>query len=371
MSGSLRLATAVALIIFSGPSIAGNCRPQRESVSVALPGFESPAEIVTPPSGTSQRGVLVLFPGSDVADMDGAIEGANGTIVSRPMRQIADRLACAGFVSLRYNKRFVTGPTTVDRDKFDMLNGSDFAADGRTAVAFVKSRRDIAHLPVGLIGWSEGTTVAMAVASSEPLVRAMVLISPVVESSAQVAQAQYGRIGRPYLMRFATDGALDADAIARANKGPGGDLAQIFVRMFRGFRPGERVNPVLDTNGDGRVSFFEADPVIKSWYADGPDSGLGMSSTARALKGVSASFTPSTPPLLMLQGTNDAMIAPAAAQAFATRPDARRGVQLILYKGLGHSLGTARSAQEDVLLPMADKPLDDMAVWLQRKLRGK
>ena len=371
MSGSLRLATAVTFAILSYPAMAAKCSPQREAVSVALPGFASLAELVMPPSGTSQRGVLVLFPGSDVADMDGAIEGADGAIVSRPMRQIADHLACGGFVSLRYNKRFVTGPTTVDRGKFDVLNGVDFAADGRTALAFIMSRRDLVNLPVGLIGWSEGTTVAMAVASSEPLVRAMVLISPVVESSAHVAQAQYGRIGRPYLMRFATNGELDADAIARANAGPGGDLAQIFVRMFRGFRPGERVNPLLDTNGDGRISFSEADPIIKSWYADGPNSGLGMSSTARALKGVSDSFTPTTPLLLILQGTNDSMIAPAAAQAFAARPDARRGVQLVLYKGLGHSLGQARSVQEDALLPMADKPLDDMTIWLQRKLRRK
>jgi uncharacterized protein len=331
----------------------------------------SPAELVSPPVAMPHRGVLVLFQGSDVADMDGAIEGANGAIVSRPMRQIAEHLACAGFVSLRYNKRFVTGPTTVDRAKFDLLNGADFAADGRRALAFVMSRKDLSELPVGLVGWSEGTTVAMAVGASEPSVRAMVLIAPVVESSARVAQAQYGRIGKPYLMQFATNGALDAEAIARANAGPGGDLAQIFVRMFRGFRPGERFNPLLDTNSDGRISFAEADPIIASWYADGPGSGLGMSSTDRSLKGVADAFTPTTAPLLFLQGTNDSMISPAAAQAFAARPNARKRVTLVSYKGLGHSLGRAPTAQEDALLPMTDKPLTDMAVWLKQKLRMK
>jgi len=138
--------------------------------------------------------------------------------------------------------------------------------------------------------------------------------------------------------------------------------------MFRGFRPGERINPLLDKNGDGRISFAEADPIIAEWYADGPNSGLGMSSTARALRGVSDAFGPSTPPILILEGLNDSMIAPAAAQAFAARPDARRRVKLVTYKGLGHSLGQARSAQEDALLPIADKPLDDMATWLRRAL---
>jgi len=106
------------------------------------------------------------------------------------MRQVADRLACAGFVSLRYNKRFVTGSTNVDRVKFDGLNGADFASDGRTALALALSRRDMTGLPVGLVGWSEGTTVALSVASSEPSVRAVVLMAPVVDSAARIAQAQ-------------------------------------------------------------------------------------------------------------------------------------------------------------------------------------
>ena len=97
------------------------------------------------------------------------------------------------------------------------------------------------------------------------------------------------RIGRPYLMRYAAGGALDAGAIARAKSGSGGVLAQIFVRMFKGFRPEETVNPLLDTNNDGKISFAEADPIIASWYADTLDSGLGMSASGRALPGVAAS----------------------------------------------------------------------------------
>ncbi len=365
-----RAAAALSCAALSTPVLAATCTVQRKAVSVALPGFLAPAEIVSPPRGMSPRGMLVLFPGSDVADMDGAIEGVGGIIISRPMRQVADRLACAGFTSLRYNKRFVSGPTNVDRAKFDALNGSDFASDGNAALAFARTRPGLAKLPLALVGWSEGTTVATAVASSDPSVRALVLMAPVVAPSATVAQAQYGRIGKPYLTRFATDGALDGDAIARADAGPGGDLAHIFVRMFRGFQPGERVNPLLDSNGDGRISFAEADPVIASWYADGPDSGLGMSSSARALKSIAESFSPATPPVLMLQGLNDSMIDPVAAQAFAVRPDARQRVTLITYAGLGHSLGQAVSAQEDILLPVDDKPLDDMAQWLRRVLKS-
>ena len=363
------VSSLLASMLLSAPVLATKCTPQREPVSIALPGFTSAAEIASPPTGTPPRGMLVLFPGSDVADMDGAIEGSDGKIISRPMRQVADRLACAGFVTLRYNKRFVSGPTTVDRPKFDALNGADFAADGRAALAYISRRPKLARLPIGLVGWSEGTTVAMAVAAAEPSVRAIALIAPVVDSPARIAQAQYKRIGKPYLMRFATDGALDADAIARADAGPGGDLAHIFVRMFRGFLPGERVNPLLDRNGDKRISFDEADPVIAGWYADGPESGLGMSSTARALRGVAEAYTQNTVPILMLQGLNDSMIDPKSADAFVARPDTLGRVKLITYPGLGHSLGKTSSPENDALLPISSEPLDDMVRWLQQTLK--
>ena len=352
-----------AFSVFPAPlhAAAAACTPLREAVTVPLPGFNSPGELVKPPKGISQRGFIVLFGGSDVADLDSAIEGAGGAIVSRPLRQVADTLACTGIVTLRYNKRYVTGPTSADRAKFDLLDGADFAADGRPALA---------ALPLGLAGWSEGTTVAAAVAAAEPAVRALVLLAPVVDSPARVAQAQYGRIGKPYLLRYAArDGTLDAAAIARAGAGPGGILAHIFVRMFRGFSPGERLNPLLDTNHDNRISFAEADPIIASWYADVPGSGLGTSGTARALSGIAAAFGPATPPMLILQGLNDAMIAPQAAQAFAQRPEMRGRVRLLTYAGLGHSLGRAASAQEDTLAPVAARPLADMAAWLRKTLR--
>lgn len=340
----------------------------REPARLRLAGFDSPAEIVSPPATVRARGVAVLFAGSDVADLDGAILGDRDQVVSRPLRQVADRLACAGYASIRYNKRWVTGSATVDRAKFDTLTGADLAADGRAALAFVRSRPALARLPAALVGWSEGTTVAMAVAAVEPDVRAAVLIAPIIASPASTVQKHYWRVGKPYLNRFAANGMLDADAIARANSGGGGALARIFVRMFRGFRPGERVNPLLDSNKDGRVAFSEADPIITSWYADTPDGGLGMFATGRALKGVADSYSTSTPPLLLLQGLNDGNVDPAAARDFAERPDVTKRVKLLSYRGLGHSLGPARSTLEDELLPMANKPLDDVVQWLDRTL---
>lgn len=344
------------------------CSARHEAVVLQLADFRSPAEIEMPRAGKRPRGVAVLLAGSDVADKDGAIVGGSGKIVSRPLGQVADRLACAGYASVRYNKRYVADATTVDRSRFDRLNGADLVADGRSAVALARARPGLRGVPIVLVGWSQGTTVAMAVAAAEPGVRAIVLMAPVTNAPARNAQTQYSRVGKPYLQRYASVGALDATAIAAADAGPGGLLAHVFVRMFRGFAPGERINPLLDADKDGRISFAEADPTIASWYADTPDGGLGIDATGRALPGVADAYPTTTQPVLILQGMNDGNVDVAATRAFARRPDARRRVTLLTYPGLGHSLGPARSMLEDALAPTSDRPLDDMTHWLDRTL---
>lgn len=345
------------------------CSSRREQVVLQLEGFDSPAEIEMPPASMQARGVAVLFAGSDVADKDGAIVGDGDRVISRPLRQVADQLACAGYASLRYNKRYVTDATMVDRERFDRLNGRDLVADGRAAIELARTRPELAALPLILVGWSQGTTVATAVASVEPTTRAVILLAPVTTSPASNAQGQYQRVGRPYLERYAVDGALDAQAVARADSGPGGMLAHVFVRMFRGFRPGERINPLLDTDKNGKISFTEADPIIASWYADTPDGGLGMDATGRALKGVNEAYTPLMPPLLLLQGLNDGNVDVAATRAFAERHENGGRVTLLTYAGLGHSLGPTQSSLEDGLMPTTKKPLHDITRWLDLTIK--
>lgn len=364
----VRIIFATLVGLLPASVAAEKCVPLHEPIALRLGGFDARGEIERPGAGMPIRGLAVMFAGSDVADLNGTIVDTQDRVVSQPMRQIADRLACAGIASIRYNKRFVTGPASVDRPRFDRLNGSDLAADGRTALAFARSREDLAAAPLILIGWSEGTTVAMALAHDQPPPRAIVLIAPVITSMAATVQAQYLRVGKPYLERYATAAGLDAAAVARADAGPGGVLAHVFVRMFRGFKPGEQLNPLLDRNQDGRITFAEADPIIAGWYADGPDGGLGMAATGRALPGLATSIVDTTMPILVLQGSNDAMVDPKIVGDFASRTPPKRRLTLWRYERLGHSLGRADTALNDALLPIEPKPLNDMVGWLQKIL---
>lgn len=361
------VAVALLALMASLPATAApGCAAQRSRFSVHLADATSRAEVMMPPRGRKAVALVELFPGSDVADLDGAVTDRDGRILSRPLLQVAERLACAGYISLRYDKRYVTGPTHVDRPKFDKLNGSDLVDDGVAALTEAKAAFPVLRrMPLAVFGWSEGTTVAMAVATRLPDVRAIVLMAPVVEGAAVTAQRQWPRIGRPYLAQYASNGGLDAAAVARAGQGGGGVSAQIFVGMFRGFRPGETLNPLLDTNGDGRIELTEADAVIAGWYADNPESGLGMSTTARALPGVKQALPALKCPVLIVQGLNDSMIDAAPAQALTG--DNR--VTVRVFPGLGHSLGPATSVFADNLAPIAAAPLDAITGFLDAQFR--
>lgn len=356
----------LAALLVAGTA-AQACQPRVEAFTLALPGAGSRAEILRPSSGRS-LGIMVLIHGSDVADLDGSTVGKGGRIVSTPLKDVAVAMACAGVATIRYDKRFVSGADKVDRTAFDKLKLQDFLADAGTALDAARSRRDLRSAPLMVFGWSEGTAVAAALAATRPGIRGVVLQAPVIDSFVSSLQGDFGRVGAPYMQRYATAGSVDAAAIARAEAGPGGILAQVYVHMFKGFAPGETLNPLLDANKDGRIDIAsEATPVIKGWFADGPDGGLSIYATGVALPGVRAQLPKIKAPVLILQGTADGNIDAAAARSLT----GTRGVTVKLYPGLGHTLGPSASPLEDGFAPAAAQPLHDMAAWAAATARHR
>ena len=355
---------AAMTAIPTGAAAAPGCTPRAERFALPLPGAVSRAEIVRPEGRI--RGLMVLIHGSDVADLDNSVVAPDGVVVATPLRDVATAMACVGIATIRYDKRFVSGAGKVDRAAFAKLGLRDLLADAALALRTARTRRDLAHAPVLIFGWSEGTTVAAAVAAVTPGVRGVILQAPVVDGFASVLQTQFPRVGMPYMLCYAASGALDAAAIARAKAGPGGLVAQIYVHMFEGFAPGERINPLLDRNHDGSIDVeAEAAPVIRAWFADGPDGGLGMYATGVALPGVRAQLPSIRAPVLILQGEADGNIDPAAAASLAKTS----GVTVRLYPGLGHTLGRSASPLEDAFAPIAPQPLADMAAWAATAVR--
>ncbi len=361
----------IALAVLLSPACAAaqavpvDCGARRVPFVLHLPGFDSAAELLLPRG--RPKAVAVLVHGSDVEDLDGSIV-VDSAVVSRPLRTIADGLACRGVASVRYDKRFVRGPTTVDREAFAKLRLQDLASDVDTALAATKARPEVSGAPLFLVAWSEGTTVAADVATRRRDLAGVVLVAPVATSFAATLQRQWPKTARPYVERYAKGGAVDAAGLAAAAAGPGGLVPQMYVGFLRGFGAASWINAAIDRDKDGRISLAgEADPTFQGWFADSPTGGLGIYATAVALPGVAAQTARIGAPMLVLQGANDGNVDPEAARHLAA--DGRGRVTFRLYPGLGHSLGEAASPQEDRFRDPDPKPIGDMAAWILKRVR--
>ena len=108
------------------------------------------AATLTSPSGNGPYPAVVLITGSGPHDRDESLMG------HKPFLVLADYLTRKGIVVLRADKRGV-GKSTGDYATATM---TDFAADANAGVAYLKARPEVDARRIGLIGHSEGGTVA-------------------------------------------------------------------------------------------------------------------------------------------------------------------------------------------------------------------
>lgn len=135
------------------------------------------------PAGTGPHPAVVLITGSGQQDRDETVAG------HKPFLVLADHLARQGIAVLRCDDRGA-GKSTGD---FSQAVQADFVADTLAAVRYLQSRREIAPERVGLIGHSEGGTVALRAAVNSPEVAFIVLLAgvalPMEESALRQARA--------------------------------------------------------------------------------------------------------------------------------------------------------------------------------------
>lgn len=144
------------------------------------------AGTLTLPEGAGPFPAALLITGSGVQDRDETILG------HKPFLVIADALTRRGVAVLRVDDRGAGGST-------GPMDGTsaDFAVDAGASVAWLAGRPDIAVDRIGLIGHSEGGTIAPLVAGADPRVAWIVMIAGpavpggdlLVEQSRSIQQA--------------------------------------------------------------------------------------------------------------------------------------------------------------------------------------
>jgi dienelactone hydrolase len=106
-------------------------------------------------------------------------------------RQIAEHLASRGIAVLRVDDRGVGDSTGVET--LDKATTFDFADDVRAQVAYLRTRPDVDHKRIAIVGHSEGGVIAPLVAASDPQIKAIVLMAGTGKRGDEVLLYQMNR----------------------------------------------------------------------------------------------------------------------------------------------------------------------------------
>jgi hypothetical protein len=144
------------------------------------------AGTLTLPKGPGPFPAVLLIAGSGPHDRDEAL--AN----HRPFLVLADHLTRKGIAVLRYDKRGI-GKSIGSADNATTL---DLAADAQAALAYLKTRQEIAPARIALIGHSEGAMIASLIASQTKDVACVVLLAAPATKGEDTLLNQSELIGR-------------------------------------------------------------------------------------------------------------------------------------------------------------------------------
>jgi hypothetical protein len=218
---------------------------------------------------TGRAPAIVTITGSGPEDRDEESALIRGY---QPFRELADTLGRRGIAVLRLDDRGVNGsdvgPLTV--------TSADFADDIRAAVAYLRTRSEIDGAHIGLVGHSEGGIIAPMVASTDPQLRAIVLMAGTASPGRDIVTEQN---------RFSIDsiqhlqGARRDSAVAFGKRSVDSLAAhQPWLKFFLDYDPrvvaGQVRIPVLILQGqtDRQVPPSEAEKLAAAFRASGNKS---------------------------------------------------------------------------------------------------
>jgi len=156
-------------------------RPNDEAVKFGSNGVTLAGTLSKPPqAATGKLPAVVIVGASGQQDRDGIVAGIP------VIGQLADALADAGFLVLRYDKRGVGQ----SGGRPGTAGLADFAEDLRAAVRYVSDRKDVDSKRIAAVGYSEGGAVALLAAESDKRIAAVALVAANGVSGTELVLAQ-------------------------------------------------------------------------------------------------------------------------------------------------------------------------------------
>lgn len=157
------------------PYIEDQIKFENPSAGVTLSGT------LTLPTTKGQFPAVVLIAGSAPYDRDATQSG------HKPFMVLADHLTRNGIAVLRFDKRGVNQSTGI----YEAADGRDFADDVLAGVNYLKTRPEINHQQIGLVGHSEGGVLAPMVAVKSQDIAFLMLMAGAAVNGKEIMLEQH------------------------------------------------------------------------------------------------------------------------------------------------------------------------------------
>jgi hypothetical protein len=300
-----------------------------EQARIAGNGFAIAATVSKPDIGGKPAPAVILVSGSGPTDRDETVAGIP------VFGQLANALADAGFLVVRYDKRGVG--QSGGRAEAAALD--DFTEDLRAVVKFAADRKDVDRKRIALMGYGDGGAVAMLTASKDSRVSALVLAGATGVTGAELNLAQLGH-------------QLDRANRPDAEKQHALDLQRKVQSAVLTGSGWDGVQPAVRQQADT--------PWFQSFLAFDP---------AKVIPSIDQ-------PILIVQGDLDTVVAPANADKLEGLANSRkraRPAELVHVPGVNHLLVPATTGETDEYEKLTDKHIspavpEAIVTWLRKTL---
>jgi pimeloyl-ACP methyl ester carboxylesterase len=307
-------------------------RPNDEEIRIPANGFSLAGTISKPASPSGKLPAVVLVSGSDPTDRD---ENVSGIPI---FGQIADALADAGFLVLRYDKRGVgqSGGRT------EAARLEHFAEDARAAVKALSERKDVDRKRVAVVGHSEGGWVAL-MAAKDKNVAAVGLVATAAVSGRELNLYQVAH-------------GLERSTRSEAERQATIDLQRQIQQAVVTGLGWERINVPESVRHQADTPYFQ------SFLTLDP---------ARLMKDVSQ-------PVLIVQGERDTQVPPDNAEKLETLAKARKkaaAVKVVKIPAVNHLLVPANTGEVDEYQRLTDRHVSpavttELIYWLRETFQA-
>ena len=243
----------------------------------------------------------------------------------------------------------------------------------------IQHAREVTRFVVGLpevgeilfYGWSEGVRVCTALVSEFPNVRALILQSGIAEgwSSYFSYILQELTVEKLKELDNNSDGILEISDFLNCIPDSTSITFSLYLLIFGMDKDGNmQFNEELDPERKGRFSIIDNwIPLADEIVAD-PTTLIRFAENApgETWTGILDDIEKLQIPILVLHGLNDGWISPVEAVKIAKT--ARNYADIVLFKGLGHSLSKVESPLKDEGGTIEDEVIVSIVKWLRKNV---